>query len=146
MDSSIQEFLKGKRFGLVGYSRSGHKFGNMIFTELKGRRYSVRVVHPELKEIGGEPCAATVGALAGQVDGLIINVSPRKSAQVVRDAAQAGIRNIWLQQGADSPEAVKAARELGLNFVAGKCILMYATPVRSFHAFHRLFARLFGQM
>jgi predicted CoA-binding protein len=146
MDPSIKEFLKGKRYGLAGYSRSGRKFGNMIYTELKERGFSVRVVHPELKEIDGEPCAASVGALAGQVDGLIINVSPRKSAQIVREAAQAGIRNIWLQQGADSPEAVKAGRELGVNLVAGKCILMYAEPVRSFHIFHRLFARLFGQL
>jgi predicted CoA-binding protein len=145
MESFIQDFLQGKRFGLVGYSRSSQKFGNMLYAELIQRGYSVLVAHPEIKEIGGEKCVPSVGALAGQIDGLIINVSPRNSAQVVREAAQAGIRNIWLQQGADSREAVQAGRDQGVNLVAGKCILMYAEPVRSFHAFHRLFARLFGQ-
>jgi hypothetical protein len=146
MDSSTREFLQGKRFGLVGYSRSSQKFGNLVYAELKQRGYSVLVVHPEIREIGGEKCVPHVGALAGRIDGLIVNVLPAKSAQIVRDAAQAGIKKIWLQQGADSPEAVQAGRELGVNLVAGKCILMYAEPVRSFHAFHRLFARLFGQM
>jgi predicted CoA-binding protein len=146
MDSSVQEFLKGKRFGLVGYSRSGRKFGNTLYAELKQRGFEVRVVHPELKEIGGEKCVASIGALAGKVDGVIISVSPRKAAQAVREAAQAGINNIWLQQGAQSAEAIKLGRELGVNLVTGKCILMYAEPVRSFHAFHRAIARLFGQV
>jgi predicted CoA-binding protein len=53
---------------------------------------------------------------------------------------------VWLQQGAESPEALALARDLGLNLVARKCVLMYAPPVRSFHAWHRVFARLFGQL
>ncbi len=146
MDPLIQEFLKGKRFGLVGYSRSGRKFGNTLYAELKKRGFAVVVVHPELAEIGGEQCVPAIGALAGKVDGVVISVSPRKAALAVREAAQAGIRNVWLQQGAQSTEAVKIGREQGINLVTGKCILMYAEPVRSFHAFHRAIARLFGQV
>jgi predicted CoA-binding protein len=146
MDASVKAFFQGKRFGLVGYSRSGRKFGNTVYAELKQRGMDLRVVHPELGEVGGEACVPTVSALAGTVDGLIISVSPRKAAAVVREAIQAGIRNLWLQQGAESAEAVQAARDAGVNLVTGKCILMYAEPVRSFHAVHRLFARLFGQL
>ena len=36
--------------------------------------------------------------------------------------------------------------ELKLNAVAGKCVLMYAPPVRSFHSWHRAFAKLLGQI
>jgi hypothetical protein len=35
---------------------------------------------------------------------------------------------------------------LGLEPVTGKCILIYAEPVRSWHGFHRLFCRLTGQL
>jgi predicted CoA-binding protein len=56
------------------------------------------------------------------------------------------MRNIWLQQGSESPEVLKLARELGLSPISGKCILMYAPPVGSFHKFHHFFARLFGKL
>jgi predicted CoA-binding protein len=80
------------------------------------------------------------------VDGVVICVPPRRAGQALREAAQAGVKNIWLQQGAESTEVLALARELGVNPVSGKCLLMYAQPVRSFHAWHRAFAKLFGQL
>ena len=146
MDLSVKEFFRRGRFGIVGVSRSGRKFGNTIFSELKTRGYDLFIVHPQLKEIGGEKCYDHIGSLAGKIDGVIVCVDPRKSADVVREAIQAGIKNIWLQQGAESTEALALAREEGVNLVARKCILMHAQPVRSFHSFHRAIAGLFGQL
>lgn len=146
MDPTIQDFLQGKRFAIVGVSRSGKKFGNAIYTELKARGFQMSVVHPEMKEIDGEACYKSLSELAGKVDGVVICVSPRQSGQVLRDAAHAGIKQIWLQQGAQSTEALATASELGLYPITGKCILMYAPPVRSFHNWHRAFARLTGQL
>jgi predicted CoA-binding protein len=146
MNPAIEEFVQGKRIAVVGVSRSGKKFGNAIVTELKERGYQVKIVHPEAQEIAGEPCYPNLAALAGQVDGVVICVKPQQAAQALREAAAAGMRKIWLQQGSDSPEVQAAARELGVTPISGKCILMYAAPVGSIHAFHRGFARLFGQL
>jgi uncharacterized protein len=146
MDTSVQEFLKGKRLAVVGVSRSGKKFGNMIHDELKQRGFQTFIVHPDAKEIAGDKCYESIGALKGQVDGVVICVPPPQAGPVMREAAQAGIRHVWLQQGAESPEAAAQARELGINLVAGKCILMFAPPVRSFHRWHRAIAGLFGQL
>jgi predicted CoA-binding protein len=43
---------------------------------------------------------------------------------------------VWLQQGAESPDVIAASRELGLDVVAGECILMFAKPA-GFHRAHR---------
>lgn len=145
MDSTIQDFVKSKRLAVAGVSRSGKKFGNMIYTELKQRGYQVYAVHPEAAEIGGDKCYPNFSALPGGIDGVVICVSPRQSEKVLREAVQAGIKKVWLQQGAQSPEALAAAKELGVSTVDGKCLLMYAEPVSSFHKFHRFFAKLFGQ-
>jgi uncharacterized protein len=145
MDTNIQEFIQGKRFALVGASRSGKKFGNDIYTELKERGYEVTIVHPETQDIGGEFCSPNLKALEGKVDGVIICVSPQKASAVIREAVEAGIRRIWLQMGAQSAETETLARELGVQVVTGKCILMYAQPVRSVHGWHRTFAKIFGQ-
>jgi predicted CoA-binding protein len=65
---------------------------------------------------------------------------------VLLQAAASNIQNVWLQQGAESPAALKTGKELGLSLVSGKCILMYAEPVQSFHKFHRVVAKIFGQL
>jgi len=65
---------------------------------------------------------------------------------VLQEASQAGIKNVWIQQQGDSPELLEMGNSLGLNLVHGKCILMYAEPVRSFHGFHRFFVRLTGKL
>jgi hypothetical protein len=57
---------------------------------------------------------------------------------VIRDAAAAGIRHVWLQQGSESLEAITLAAELGLDVVAGECILMFARPTGIHRAHHWL--------
>ncbi len=146
MNQAVVDFLQAKRLAIVGVSRSGKKFGNAIYTDLKNRGYQLFIVHPEAKEINGERCYASLAELKGQVDGVMVCVSPKQAAQVVRDAAAAGLKNVWLQMGADSAEALQAAKEVGLTPVTGKCILMYAGPVKGFHSWHRGFAKLFGQL
>lgn len=146
MNQAIVDFVISKRVAVVGVSRSGKKFGNTIFKELKDRGYKTFIVHPEAKEIEGEPCSESLSALNGQVDSVVISVPPVKAVQALREAVEAGIKNIWIQQGAQSPELLATARELGANPVVGKCVLMYAEPVKSFHSWHRAFARLFGQL
>jgi predicted CoA-binding protein len=146
MNPAIVDFFEVKRVALVGVSRSGKKFGNVILTELKQRGYEVLVVHPEAQEIAGERCYPSLEALKGQVERVIICLPPHKAAQALREAAQAGIQKVWVQMGADSPEVRAAAQEVGITPIAGKCILLYAQPVRSFHAWHRAFARLTGTL
>jgi hypothetical protein len=44
------------------------------------------------------------------------------------EAAAAGIHHVWLQQGAESPEVLKACRDAGIDAVSGECVLMFARP------------------
>ena len=77
----------------------------------------------------------------------IIHQCPRSPASAVfREAAEAGVRNVWVQQQAETPALIELGKELELGLVYGKCILMYAPPVRSYHAVHRFFVNLFGKL
>jgi predicted CoA-binding protein len=131
---------------MVGASRDPKKFGSMAMKELKQRGYQVFPVNPAAQMIEGEVCYPSLGALSGRVEGVVVAVPPQQAVQVLREAAGAGIRNVWLQQQTESPEALELAQRLGLNVVSKKCILMYAPPVRSFHGVHRFFARITGQL
>jgi predicted CoA-binding protein len=58
-----------------------------------------------------------------------------------REAARAGLTRVWLQQGAESPVVTLACAELGLDAVAGECILMFAKPT-GLHKVHRWVSQL----
>ncbi len=146
MDQAILDFVAGRRIAVVGASRHGRKFGNVAGAELAARGYHVVLVHPEAKEIAGAPCRPSLSAVRDEVDGVLVAVRPGVVPAVLRESAAAGLRNVWLQQGAESPEALALARELGLSLVARKCVLMYAPPVRGIHRFHRALAGLFGRL
>ena len=146
MNPSIQGFIDCKRVALVGASRSGKKFGNAAAKELMARGYEVYLVNPEARQIDGQPCYPNLTALREKVDSVLVCLPASQGAGVLTEAAELGLRNVWLQQGADSPELIASGRDLGLDLVYGKCILMYAPPVRSIHRFHRAVVKLIGQL
>ena len=65
---------------------------------------------------------------------------------VLEEAAQIGLKNIWLQQGAWSAEVQQTIDQLNLSVVTKKCIMMYAPPVKSVHKFHRTIKGIFGKL
>jgi predicted CoA-binding protein len=145
MDPEIDDFVRCRNLAIVGVSRSGKGFGNAALRELRARGHTASTVHPEATEIGGERCFPDLASLKG-VEGVLISVPPPKAVGVIRDAYASGICKVWLQRGAESAEALATAKELGVEAVSGKCILMYAPPVRSIHNFHRAVTKLVGQL
>jgi len=77
---------------------------------------------------------------------VVIVLPPVSTLGVIDDMAALGIRQLWLQQGAESREAEEKALALGMNVVSGECMFMHLPPVESIHGFHRFFRKLFGRM
>jgi uncharacterized protein len=146
MDQAIQDFVNCRRIAVVGVSRTGKGFGSLALTELRARGYQVFPVNPAMAEVGGERCYPDLASLGGQIDAAVVVLPPAEAVKVLDQAADAGVRHIWLQQGAESVEATAQAQARGLNVVTGRCILMYAPPVRSFHRWHRGWVRLTGKL
>lgn len=146
MNQNIESFIRGRRIAAVGASTNPQKFGHRAFVELVGRGYEMIPVHPSAREIAGIPCTENLRMISKGVDGVLVMVPPKKALDVLRDAAEAGMKNVWLQQGTESAEVLALAGELGLNIISRKCILMYAPPVAGFHKFHRIVTGLVGRL
>ncbi len=146
MNQSIETFIHCRRIAVVGASRNPRKFGHAALRELAARGYDVVPVHPSADTIAGIPAVPHLTDLTEPVDAVLIVLPPEKAKEALREAASAGVRDIWLQRGAESPDVVALAADLGLVPVTGKCILMYAPPVGGFHALHRGVVRLFGRL
>ena len=145
MNENIQEFVDQKKIIIVGASRQGNKFGNSAARELEQRGYEVFFVHPEAKEIEGHPTYPDLGTASHLAQSLWVSVPAEQGAQVLREAAKAGLKRVWLQQGAGSQELLTLGNDLDLQLISGKCILMYAEPVGSFHKFHQVIWKWIGK-
>lgn len=138
-------FFQNKNIAVVGVSRNKHKFGYMIFNELNKRNFNPIPINSNIDEIDGVTCHRSVTDYPEKIDTVITVVPPISALNVAKESKLKGINNIWFQQGSESKDAIEFCRQNELNFVAGKCALMYLEPVRSIHKFHRFFARLFGK-
>jgi len=128
---------------LIGVSRDPKKFGHAAFKELKQKGLDIIPVNPLADEILGIKTYRDVKSLPPEVKGVIIMTKKDKTAAVVKDAREKGIRNIWIQQMADSKEALKDLEGSGINYITGECILMHYKP-HSIHKFHKAVRKLFG--
>lgn len=143
---AVDDFLAQHSLGLVGASRSGKKFGNGLLRALRDQGRPVIPVHPEVDRIDGMKTCRSIVDLPEETGGLILCVKPTGAAHLVREAAEAGIRRVWIQQGGCSDEAVRVAGELGVQLIRGECLLMFAEPVRHVHRFHRWVWGLLGKL
>lgn len=141
--NQIQEFLSAEPIALVGVSRDPKKFGYAAFKELKEKGMKIIPVNPYASEILGEKVFPDIKALPPEVKGVIIMTKKDKTVSVIREARERGLRNIWIQQMADSPESRKELEGSDLNYITGHCILMYYKP-NGMHKFHGMIKKFFG--
>jgi predicted CoA-binding protein len=144
--AAVLDFLSQRSLAVVGVSRSGRKFGNIAYRELKSKGYRLVPVHPEAETLEGDRCAASLAALAVPVGGVLVIVPPGQAERVVSEAAAAGIRRVWFQQGAESKAAIRLAESRGMSVVTGECILMFAEPTGFGHRAHRWIQGVLGRL
>ena len=144
--AAVENFIGQPKLAVVGVSRDTKKFGNLAYKALKQKGYQVYPINRNVETVEGERCYADLGTLPEKVDGVVIIVPPAETEKVVREADAAGIKNVWMQQGAESEAAIQYCQEHGLNEVHGECIMMFAPPVGSYHRWHRGAWKLFGKL
>ena len=125
MEQQIKQFLAVERFGVVGASADRSKYGNRVFRCYQMNGMAVVPVNPRELLIEGVETVASVAGLPEDVRSISIITPPVVTERVVEEAIAKGIRNIWMQPGAESDKAVKRCLEAGINVIAdGSCILV----------------------
>lgn len=122
---SVQRFLAEKRFAVVGASADRTKYGNKVLRcYLQNGRDAVPV-HPKETVVEGATAYSSLSSIPGGVGAVSVITPPAVTEKVVEEAAKLGIRHVWMQPGAESEAAVRRARELGIDVIAGgPCVLV----------------------
>ena len=121
----IETFLSAKTYAVAGASTNREKYGNKVFLALLNSGRVVYPLNPSADEIEGHKAYASIADLPVVPESLSIITPPQVTRTVVADAIAAGVKNIWMQPGAEDESASQAAREAGLNVIDdGSCVLV----------------------
>jgi uncharacterized protein len=134
---AADEFLAQQRIAVAGVSRDGKLPANLIYRRLRDTGHEVFAVNPNADEVEGDHCYASVTAIPGGVDGVVI-ATPRDAAlAVATDCAAAHVPRVWLHRGvgpgSSSDTAVAYCHEHGITTIPGGCPCMFGATADTGH-------------
>ncbi len=139
----IETFLNCKTIAIAGASRNAQSFSAQVATHLKKLGYNLFLINPNFEQT--EEKITSINALSQDVNNLLIITPKSQTETVLKQAIDKGIKNIWIQQTSDTPEAIKLGLESNINLVYGQCIFMFTKP-SGIHKFHYQLKRVFGSL
>ena len=139
--ASIDEFLGHKKLALMRLSSAVKLMGGRIDDELAPKGYDISVVYLA----DGDP-GPHLDEVKDQVEGLIVATPKSECLLAAKEAVEAKMPRVWIQRGCESAEAIALLEENRIPVVCEECVMMYAEPVESVHAFHRWLRGKFGKL
>lgn len=119
LQERIDAFLAGTPHAVVGASRDRAKYGNKVLRAYLQNDREVYPVNPNSEEVEGLATFSDLSSLPQPVHGISVITKPDVTERIVEQAAELGIKHIWMQPGAESEKAVKRAEQLEMNVIAG---------------------------
>ncbi len=111
-----------RTIAVVGASNDPEKYSHEVASYLMEQGYRIIPVNPSEEEVLGERAYDTVDQIPEQVDVVDVFLPPEKTPEIAEDAAQAGAKALWLQEGIENEETRQIAEEGGLAYVEDRCM------------------------
>jgi predicted CoA-binding protein len=116
----------GTSIAVIGATDHPAKYGGIIYRDMKAKGFPVFAVNPNRETVDGDKCWPTVKDLPEQPTIVVFVVPARKGLRVLQDCAEAGLRNIWIQPGAFSPQMRQALEAGNFDWIAEACVMVRA--------------------
>jgi len=121
----IKRFLSAGPYAVVGASADRDKYGNKVLRCYRQHGMEVYAINPKHAEVEGVVSYPDLQHVPAKVRGVSVITPPAVTEKVVETAAATGVEFIWMQPGAESPEAIASAEKAGLSVIAGgPCFLV----------------------
>lgn len=129
--SSIVDHLESPEtvIAVVGATDNPAKFGGRIYCDLKAKGFEVRAVNPNRETVDGDVCFPDLASVPDDIDIVDMVVPSDVGHRIVDQMVDLGLRHVWLQPGAESPELIEAAETAGLDVTHHSCIMIEAGRV-----------------
>jgi predicted CoA-binding protein len=108
---------------VVGASTNRAKFGNKAVRAYKDQGWTVYPITPSAEVVEGLKAYRSIADVPGPVNRVTLYLPPAAALQVLPDIAAAKPAEFFVNPGADDPQVVAKARELGLQPIQACSIL-----------------------
>jgi len=109
---------------IVGASTDRSKFGNRAVRAYAARGYDVYPIHPREQSIEGHKAYTSVNDVpVAELDCISIYLPPAVAVKALDDIARKPTKQVFFNPGADAPEVLTRAEQLGLPVVVGCSIV-----------------------
>ena len=115
---------EGTTIAIVGATDNSSKYGYVIYRDLKRKGYRVYPVNPGRATVDSDPAYRNLRSLPIKPTIVNLVVPPKVSLAVLQESLELGLKNIWLQPGAESPANLAFLQENGFNYLANACIMV----------------------
>lgn len=114
----------GTSIAVVGATDHRGKYGGIIYRDMKSKGYPVFAVNPNRSTVDGDRCWPTVKDLPEKPTIVTLVVHAEDGLDVLEDCAEAGLRNVWVQPGASSPELIETLEQGDFEWLADACVMV----------------------
>jgi predicted CoA-binding protein len=145
----IHEFLKTKRFAMVGVSRNPNDFSRTLFKEFVTRGHDIVPVNPHIPLMEGRRCFQNLREVSPPVTAAILMTPKSAIEQTLLDCAEAGITLVWIyglsgERNID-PDSLRFCKDHGMKVIAGHCPYMFMQDAGLVHRFHGAVWKMIGR-
>ena len=144
MTSNYETFWEHDCFAVVG-NKAKQNFPVLTYQGLKKLGKTVFPVDSSVEDIEGDHAYATLEGLPAKVVAVVLEVPKTETRDWVAKVADAGITDVWIHMGRETPEALALAHDKGMNARTGSCAVMYVKPEPSYHSIHKWIMKLVGK-
>jgi predicted CoA-binding protein len=102
---------------VIGASSDRRKYGNKALRAYRDQGYTVIPINPNERDVEGVPTYASVLDVPGAIDLATVYVQPQVLMGLLDELQQKGIREIWINPGAEDDEVMREAARRGLNAI-----------------------------
>ncbi|MPM99043.1 hypothetical protein SDC9_146233 [bioreactor metagenome] len=111
-------------------------------SELKKRGKKVYIV--DLSDRPASDSLKSVSELPGDLDRAIIGVPKSEPGDLIPTLKEKGAKKVWIHWKTETEKALDACRNENLEYLAGRCPMMYLGSGLSIHGLHRTIAKMTG--
>ena len=112
-----------KSVAVIGASNHRSKYGNKAVRAFVQQGYQVYPINPHEEHVEGLPAFKSILDLPVRPQMVSVYIPPMILLKLLPDIAARGCDELWLNPGAESPEVLQQAEQLGLNVIQACSII-----------------------
>lgn len=114
---------------VVGATERRHKYGSIIYRDLRSKGFRVLAVNPYRDSVHGDPCWHTVSDLPEAPTIVNFVIPPARTLEVLEECRSLGYTTVWVQPGAEDDAVIDYLETHGFDHAVRACIMVRAPSV-----------------